>query len=450
MLDEESICRLMKRSKRVSELLQLQSLLLKSCLLEHPFLISKFVLYASSLSLPFAAAFFQSLPTPPPLFAWNTLIRAFAASPTPLQSLSLFRLLHASPSPLRPDNFSYPFALKACARSSSLSLGRTLHSLSLKTAFLSSLSVANALLNMYAHCTHLLSARYLFDEISVRDVVSWTSIIAASVASNSPFHAFYLFRQMKMQNHNPNSVTFLTLLSASTKMLHLPSGQSLHSCILINGIQFDVALGTALFQMYAKCGKIHDATLVFTSMPHKNLHSYTVMISALADHGRQKDVISLFAQMEDIGLPPDSLAFAVILSACSHMGLVHEGKSYFDRMVRVYGIEPSVEHYGCIVDLLGRAGLIQEAYDIIKRMPMDPNDVIWRTFLGACRNHGCLPTLDDDLLSKLESELGSNYVLTANVLSTCASWKDASDLRLAMRRKGLKKIPGCSWLEVKS
>ncbi|RZB96100.1 pentatricopeptide repeat-containing protein At4g21065-like [Glycine soja] len=443
-----SICTLIHRSKTLTQLLQLHALFLKTSLDHHPFFISQFLLQSSTISLPFAASFFHSLPTLPPLFAWNTLIRAFAATPTPFHSLTLFRLLQTSP--LNPDNFTYPFVLKACARSSSLPLGGTLHSLTLKTGFRSHRHVGNALLNMYAECYAVMSARMVFDEMTDRDVVSWSSLIAAYVASNSPLDAFYVFREMGMENEQPNSVTLVSLLSACTKTLNLRVGESIHSYVTSNGIEMDVALGTALFEMYAKCGEIDKALLVFNSMGDKNLQSCTIMISALADHGREKDVISLFTQMEDGGLRLDSLSFAVILSACSHMGLVDEGKMYFDRMVRVYGIKPSVEHYGCMVDLLGRAGFIQEAYDIIKGMPMEPNDVILRSFLGACRNHGWVPSLDDDFLSELESELGANYVLTANVFSTCASWKDANDLRVAMKLKGLKKVPGCSWVEVQS
>ncbi|RDY05306.1 Pentatricopeptide repeat-containing protein, partial [Mucuna pruriens] len=445
MFCEGIVCTLIQRSKTLPHLLQLHSLFIKSSLDHHPFLISQLLLSASSISLPFAASFFHSLPTPPPLFAWNTLIRAFATT-APHHSLSLFRLLQTSP--LRPDNFTFPFALKASAHSSSLPLGRTLHSLTVKTGFRSDTYVANALLNMYSHCHAVRSARKVFDETTDKDVVSWSSMIAAYAACNSSSDAFHVFRDMKLANQKPNSVTFLSLLSASTKTLDSSAGQSLHSYIIREQIEMDVALGTALFEMYAKCGRIEKALLVFNSMGHKNLQSCTIMISALADHGRPKDAISLFSQMESMGLQPDSLSFAVILSACSHVGLVSEGRKYFDRMVKVYGIKPSVEHYGCMVDMLGRAGLIQEAYDIIKGMPLEPNDVILRTFLGACRNHGWLPSFDDDLLSKLESELGANYVLTANVFSTCASWKDANDLRVAMKQKGLKKIPGCSWVEI--
>lgn len=309
--------------------------------------------------------------------------------------------------------------------------------------------MGNALLNMYANCGSVGFARKVFDEMTDRDVVSWSSMIAAYVAGNSPLDGFHVFRRMNGEE-KPNSVTLVSLISGCTKMLNLGAGESIHSYITSNGVELDVALGTALFEMYAKCGEIDKAMLVFNSMGEKNLQSCTIMISALADHGRQKDVIALFSHMEDVGLRPDGLSFAVILSACSHMGLVDEGRRYFDRMVSVYGIEPSVEHYGCMVDLLGRAGLIQEAYDIIKGMPMEPNDVILRSFLGACRNHGWVPSLDDDLLAKLESELGANYVLTANVFSTCDSWKDANDLRVAMKNKGLKKVPGCSWVEVQN
>ncbi|KAK7359469.1 hypothetical protein VNO77_01429 [Canavalia gladiata] len=447
-LYEGVVSTLIQRSTTLSHLLQLYSLFLKSSLHHHRFLVSRFLLTASSISLPFASSFFNSLPILPPLFAWNTLIRAFAHSPTPLHSLTLFR--HLLTSSLYPDNFTFPFLLNACARSSSISFAATLHSFIFKTAFLPDRYVSNALFRTYADCGAVGSARKVFDEMSVRDVVSWSSMIAACVACNSPLDAFGVFREMKLADEKPNSVTFVSLLSACTKMLNVSAGESIHSCITRNHVEMNVELGTALFEMYAKCGQIDKALLVFNSMPEKDLQSCTIMISALADHGRHKDAISLFTLMEDMGLQPDSLSFCVILSACSHMGLVYEGKKYFDSMVRFCNIEPTVEHYGCMVDLLGRAGLIQEAYDIIRNMPMEPNDVILRSFLGACRNHGWVPSLDDNLLSKLDSGLGANYVLTANIFSTRASWKDANDLRSAMKNKGLKKIPGCSWVDLQN
>ncbi|KAH1250597.1 Pentatricopeptide repeat-containing protein, chloroplastic [Glycine max] len=242
--------------------------------------------------------------TPSPLFARNTLIRAFAATPTPHHSLTLFRLLQTSP--LNPYDFTYPFSLKAYARYSSVTIGESLHSLTLKTGVRFHCYVGSALLNIYADCRAVVPR--------ARDVVSWSSMIAAYVACNSPLDAFHMFREMGMENEEPNSVTLVSLLSACTKMLNLSA--SVHSYITRNGIEMDVALGTALFEMYAKCGEIDKAFLVFNSMGDRNLQSCTIMISALANHGREKDVISLFNQMEDMGLRPDSLSFAVILSAC--------------------------------------------------------------------------------------------------------------------------------------
>lgn len=262
--------------------------------------------------------------------------------------------------------------------------------------------------------------------------------------------ALIVFQHMTLANEIPNSVTLVSLLSASTRLLDICKGESIHSYIVRNQMELDVALGTALLEMYAKCGHIEKAFQVFKSMGEKNLQSWTIMISGLADHGHGKDAISLFIEMEQAGLKPDSMSFAGILSACSHLGLVDQGEEYFDQMLRIYKINPTMEHYGCRVDLLGRAGLIDEAYEIIKNMPMEPNSVIIRSFLGACRTHGRSFCLDDNLrklLFKLEPELGANYVLAANVSSLSGCWDDAADLRVSMKQRRLMKFPGCSWVE---
>lgn len=260
-----------------------------------------------------------------------------------------------------------------------------------------------------------------------------------------------VFRDMITVHEKPNSVTLVSLLSACTRLLNVNIGESIHCYIITDGICVDVALGTALVEMYFKCGHIDKAFKIFNSMSEKNLQSWTVMISGLADHGRGEEAISLFTQMEQIGIKLDSMSFAVILSACGHLGLVREGQKYFNQMLSLYDIKPTMEHFGCMVDLLGRAGLINEAYEIIKNMPMEPNSVILRSFLGACRNHGQILNLDDKLgkvLLKSEPHIGANYVLASNVSSFSGHWNDAADLRMAMKQKGLKKIPGCSWVEV--
>ncbi|KAF7837959.1 pentatricopeptide repeat-containing protein [Senna tora] len=424
---------LIDQSKSVPHLLQLHTLILKSALDYDDNFVNQTVLSACSISVNCAKIIFDHIPIVPPLFAWNSIIKAFAKSSYPVESVKLFCKLRSSG--LQPNNFTYPFVLKACGCCSLM-------------GFDSDQYIGNTLLKMYVDCGAIKFARKVFDEMTVRDVVSWTSMIAAYIAYNSPSDALNVFQEMRLSNEKPNSVTLVSLLSACTHLLNICAGKSIHSYIIRNHIELDVALGTALFEMYSKCGLIEKALQIFNSMREKNLQSWTIMISALANHGRHKDAISLFTQMKNIGLQPDSLSFSVILSTCSHMGLVYEGKKYFDQMVTLYNIKPTVEHYGCMVDLLGRAGLMEEAYKVIKNMPMEPNAVILRSFLGACRNNGWFPSLDDKLLSKLEPELGTNYVLTANVFSLSGSWDDANNLRVAMKQKGLKKIPGCSWVDV--
>ncbi|KAK4855520.1 hypothetical protein QYF36_008191 [Acer negundo] len=309
--------------------------------------------------------------------------------------------------------------------------------------------IGNTLLRMYAACNEIGLSRKVFDEMTVRDVVSWSSMLAGYVDCDSPLDAFRLFQQMKLANEKPNSVTLVSLLSACTSLLDVSAGESIHSYIIVNGMGLDVALGTALVEMYSKCGHVEKALVVFNSMSQKNLQSWTIMISGLADNSQGKDSIPLFMNMIQTGIKPDSMSFTTILSACSHLGLVEEGRHYFNEMVSKYNIKPAMEHYGCMVDLLGRAGLIEEALYIIRNMPMEPNSVIIRSLLGACRNHGQVLCVDDslkELLLKIEPDLGANYVLAASVSSLSGYWDTAADIMVSMKQKGLKKVPGCSWV----
>ncbi|XP_024928794.3 pentatricopeptide repeat-containing protein At5g66520 isoform X2 [Ziziphus jujuba] len=439
---------LVQVSKAV-HLLQLHSLILKSGLDRDPRFISHYLLFACSKSIDFAKAVFDQVSNnyTPPLFAWNVIIRAFSKSSVPDESIKLFSRLQNMG--LQPDNFTYPFILKACGQCLMFGVGGSVHSLIMKVGLHLDPYIGNTLLRMYGACGSIELASRVFDGLRVRDVVSWSSMIAAYVACNNPSKALTVFRDMATVNEKPNSVTLVSLLSACTCLLNVNVGKSIHCYAVVNCIFMDVALGTALIEMYSKCGHIGKAFQVFNSMSEKNLQSWTVMISGLADNGRGEEAISLFTHMEQIGLKLDSMSFAVILSACSHLGLVGQGQKYFNQMVRLYDIKPTMEHFGCMVDLLGRAGLISEAHEIIKNMPMEPNSVILRSFLGACRNHGQIPSLDDKLaevLLKSEPHLGANYVLASNVSSLSGCWDDAAELRVAMKQMGLKKVPGCSWV----
>ncbi|GFP96117.1 pentatricopeptide repeat-containing protein at4g21065 [Phtheirospermum japonicum] len=447
MIFSRQIQTLFQFSKTSIETLRiLHCLLLKTSLDHHEYFFSNLMLSAATASIHHAQRLFDHSPvSPPPLFAWNTLIKAYSKSSSPsspIEAVKLFAELIRTPGELRPDKFTYPFVIKACGRCSMLGLGGSVHSMVLKAGFGSGSHVNNTLLTMYDVCGMVEFARQVFDEMTERNVVSWSSMIAAYVHCNLDLDALRVFKAMIIANENPNLVTFVSLVSACTNLLNIRLGKSIHSYILMSGIESDVGLGTALLNMYAKSGHLDEALHIFNSITDKNLQSWTVMISCLADYGHAEKAISLFAEMESkIGLCPDSVSFSAILSACSHRGLLCEGKELFEKMVNVYKIKPTIEHYGCLVDLFGRAGKIEEAYEIIVSMPMKPNSVILRSYLSACKHYGRVLCTDKDLMQlllKLEPDIGANYVLAANVSSSAGYWND-------MKMKGLKKVPGCSW-----
>lgn len=255
---------------------------------------------------------------------------------------------------------------------------------------------------------------------------------------------------MKLANEKPNSVTLVSLLGACTHILNIGLGKCIHSHIVTSGIELHVELETALLGMYAKCGHIQQAFRIFNSMDDKNLQTWTIMISGLADHGHGEEAMSLFARMEESGFRPDSLSFSAILYACSHNGFVDAGREYFEKMASIYDIRPTMEHYGCMVDMYGRAGELEEAYDIIRSMPTEPNSVILRSFISACKHHGHIPCAEEnirEILLKIEPDLGSNYVLASSLSHLFGNCSDANSLRSSMKVKGIKKYPGSSWVQ---
>lgn len=325
-----------------------------------------------------------------------------------------------------------------------------MHSLIWKYGFDLDKYVGNTLVMMYGNCGEIELARKVFDGMPVKDVVSWSSLISGYVNCSYSLDALKTLQQMKSANEDPNSITLVSLLSACTNLLNISIGESIHSYIIVNNIELNTPLGTALLELYSKCGDLERAFYVFNSLKEKNLKSWTVMISGFADHGQGEDALFLYKKMVKTGLKPDSIVFSKILSACSHMGLVEEGKRYFENMVSIYNVKPTIEHFGCLIDMLGRAGMTKEAYQVIKNMLIEPNSIIIRSFISACMNHGYVVYLDEKLRNRLleiEPDLGANYVVAASVSLLSDNWNEAVGMRVAMKGRGLKKSPGCSWIE---
>ncbi|KDO80307.1 hypothetical protein CISIN_1g043060mg [Citrus sinensis] len=360
--------------------------------------------------------------------------------------------------PIREENFvpnesTVVTVLSACAHMGSLELGNWVCSLIEGHGLGSNLHVTNALIDMYSKCGDLVKARDLFESIEKRDVISWNVMIGGYTHTSDYKEALMLFRQMLQSNIEPNDVTFLSVLPACAYLGALDLGKWIHAYIDKNHQKLNnVSLWTSLIDMYAKCGNIKAAEQVFDGMGYKTLASWNAMISGLAMHGKADKALSLFSRMIGEGLQPDDITFVGVLSACNHAGLLDIGRQYFNAMIQDYKISPKLQHYGCMVDLLGRAGLFDEAEALLKTMEMKPDAAIWTSLLGACRVHGRLELGESVAkhLLELEPENPGAYVLLSNMYAGAGRWDDVATIRTRLNDKGMKKVPGCSSIEVGS
>ncbi|OMO99623.1 hypothetical protein COLO4_13193 [Corchorus olitorius] len=329
--------------------------------------------------------------------------------------------------------------------------------------------VQASLLNFYANYGKLGVARYLFDQISNPDLATWNSILSAyahcgsssnyvtdnesnitSDDSSLLMEGLYLFKEMQNSLVKPNEVTMVALISACANLGALSQGIWANMYILKNSIKLNHYVGTALVDMYSKCGFLELAYQLFDELPERDILCYNAMIGGFGIHGYGHRALQLYEQMKFEGLVPDDVTFMVTMYACSHVGLVQEGCKIFESIKEVYGKEPKLEHYGCLVDLLGRAGKVQEAEEKVREMPMKPNAILWRSLLGAARVHGNLEVGEIALnrLIELEPETSGNYVLLSNMYASIDRWEDVKRVRKLMKHHGVNKTPGSSLVEV--
>ncbi|XP_020598725.1 pentatricopeptide repeat-containing protein At5g08510 isoform X2 [Phalaenopsis equestris] len=371
-------------------------------------------------NLPYARRLLASLTFPPSTFLCNKLLRAYSTSSVNFHlCISLFssicRQRHS-----RPNLHSFTFAISACATSSSPLTGRALHALLFKFGFLLDAFVFTSLIHMYCKTGHLTLARKLFDEmyqpdiatwnsmitgyakngdlanarklfekIPVRNVISWTSMISGYSQNEMYEESIEMFMRMwEMGEVRPNEVTLTSILPACANVGAMELGEKIEAFARENNLLRNVFVGSALVEMYAKCGDIDRAMMVFREVGERtNVCSWNSMIMGLAVHGRWKDSLQLFDEMKERGITPVDITFTGVLMACTHGGLVEEGKRFFRSMENELLIPPKIQHYGCMVDLLGRAGHLNEAYDLVRKMPMEPDAAIWGALLGACSFH---------------------------------------------------------------
>ncbi|CAJ1942143.1 unnamed protein product [Sphenostylis stenocarpa] len=314
----------------------------------------------------------------------------------------------------------------------------------------------NTMLNGYACNGEVESFEKLFDEMPVRNVYSWNGLIGGYVRNGLFNEALESFKRMLMLVKQegeegdvvvvPNDYTVVAVLSACSKLGDLEMGKWVHVYADSIGYKGNLFVGNALIDMYAKCGVIEKALDVFDCLDVKDIITWNTTINGLATHGHAADALCLFERMKNAGEKPDGVTFIGILSACAHMGLVRDGFLHYQSMVDDYSIVPQIEHYGCMVDLLGRAGLIDQAVDFVRKMPMKPDAVIWAALLGACRMYKNVEIAELALqqLIELEPNNPANFVMLSNIYKDLGRWEDVARLKIAMRDTGFKKIPGCS------
>lgn len=372
------------------------------------------------------------------VFSWNLMIGAYVQNGLDRDALRLFQEMLQKC--VAPDTITFVSVLTACANELALAEGKWMHTRILRLGFESHALVSTALVNMFAKCGCLENARMMFDQMNERDVVSWNSMIVAYAQHGKGRKAFQLLLQMQMEGLTPTKVTLASIFDACASFTGLPEGKQIHAGIINGKFQIDVPLGTALVNMYAKCGRLEDARGLFEAMPERNVVSWSAMIAAYALHGLSEEVLHLSRRMQLDGVIPNKVTLVSILCACSHAGLVEEGRYWFNSMAQDYGISPIEEHYNCMIDLLGRAGRLDQVDELLQGMPFKHSAMPWMTLLGACKMH-----LDvergkhaAEVAMNLDPENAAPYVLLSNIYSGLGMWEDAERLRKSMDDKGLR------------
>ncbi|XP_051114911.1 pentatricopeptide repeat-containing protein At2g33680 [Andrographis paniculata] len=404
-------------------------------------------MYAKSGSLNDSARVFE-LSSDKNAITWSAMITGYAQAGNAEKALKLFEEMHSNG--MKPSKYTIVGVLNACSNAEEIVVGKQVHAFLIKLGFESQMYILTAMVDMYAKCGLIVDAQKGFDYLYKADLVLWTSMIGGYVRNGDNEKAITLYCRMQIEEIAPNELTMASLLKACSCLSALELGRQMHGHVVKNGFNLEVPVGSALLTMYAKCGSLDDGNTIFKKMPARDVVSWNAMISGLAQNSRGIEALNLFEDMVHEGVQPDSVTFVNVLSACSHMGLVGRGREYFELMPVKYGIAPRLEHYACMVDLLSRAGKLDEAKRFIESASVDHGLCLWRIFLSACRNHGNfeLGAYAGEKLVELESRESSAYVLLSSIYTALGRLDDVERVRRMMSMRGVSKEPGCSWIEL--
>ncbi|XP_017697222.1 pentatricopeptide repeat-containing protein At5g65570 [Phoenix dactylifera] len=350
---------------------------------------------------------------------------------------------------IKPNEFTFASVLIACGNLRELRKGMVIHGVMVKSGFESGNSSQTSLITMYSKCGHICDSLKVFRQTVNPNVVTWTAIIGCLACNQREELALSMFRSMVRDSVCLNAFTLSTVLQGCSALALFEQGKLIHACAIKIGLDTDSFVGSMLVDTYGKCGRVGMAKLVFDSLPGCDLVLMNSMINAYAQNGHGLEAVGLFDLMQDLGLEPDDATLTCVLSACSNAGLVDEGRRIFSFITNKYSFGPSNDHYACMVDLLGYAGRLKEAEELITRIKK-PDKVLWRTLLGACKIHGEVEMAKRAARKVLEidpSDAGT-YILLSNIFASLGQWNEVISMKSAMRHMKLKKDPAMSWIEV--
>lgn len=380
--------------------------------------------------------------------SWTSMIAGYVREGLSDGAIKLFDEMKSRG--VEPDVYAVTSILHACAVNCNLNSGTIVHNYIKENNLESNSFASNALMDMYAKCGSMEDAHNVFSHMKRKDVISWNTMIGGYSKNSLPNEALDLFAEMQREL-KPDSTTVACILPACASLAALDRGREIHGYALRNGYSKDKYVVNALVDMYVKCGLLVLAQSLFDMIPDKDLVSWTVMIAGYGMHGFGSEAVNSFKQMRIAGIEPDEVSFISILYACSHSGLLDEGWKFFNIMKRECQIEPKLEHYACMVDLLARTGKLAKARKFIETMPIKPDATIWGALLCGCRIHHDVILAEKvaERIFELEPENTGYYVLLANIYAEAEKWEEVQKLRKKIGQRGLKKNPGCSWIEIK-
>ncbi|XP_061340627.1 pentatricopeptide repeat-containing protein At2g29760, chloroplastic isoform X2 [Gastrolobium bilobum] len=453
----------------------LHGMVIKASLASDLFILNSLIhFYGSSGASDLAHRVFTNIPGKD-IVSWNAMINAFAQGGLPEKALLLFEEMVMKD--VKPNVITMIGVLSACGKKLDLEFGRWICSYIERNEIPVDLTLNNAMLDMYVKCGSIHDAKNLFNSMPEKDIVSWTTmldghaksgnfdeahlifdamphkeaaawnaLISAYEQNDKPREALSLFHEMQLsKNAKPDEVTLVCALCACAQLGAIDFGSWIHAYIKKHDINLNCHVTTSLIDMYAKCGDLEKAKELFCSVERKDVYVWSAMIAALAMYGQGIAAFDLFSSMLEANIKPNVVTFTNILCACSHTGLVNEGKHLFEQMEPLYGIVPQIHHYACMVDIFGRAGLLEKAASFIEEMPIPPTASVWGALLGACSLHGNVELAEHAChnLLELEPQNHGAFVLLSNIYAKAGKWEKVSNLRKLMRDSSIKKEPGC-------